>query len=106
MAHSKRPQTPKDPKAKEEKFENGKEPKPPTFSRKDALAGWIVARENPFFAKATVNRIWAQFLGRGLIHPVDNLAASNPPSHPELLAEMTEEFVERGYDIRWLIREL
>ena len=64
------------------------------------------AKENPFFTKALANRIWAQYMGRGLIHPVDNISASNVPSHPELLDLITKELAEHNYDLKWLIREL
>ena len=98
------PALPKD--FKEPKFAEKKMPPKPGFSRKDALAGWITNPDNPFFAKAVVNRVWAQFMGRGLVHPVDNLSASNKPSHPELLDTFTKEFVARKFDLKWLIREL
>jgi hypothetical protein len=81
-------------------------PPKPKFSRKDALADWATKPENPFFAKAVANRVWAQFMGRGLIHPVDNMSASNKPSHPELLDALTKELVARKFDLKWFIREL
>lgn len=88
------------------KFASGKQPPAPTFSRKQQIAEWIVAEENPYFAKAAVNRVWGQLIGRGLIHPVDNLSPSNVASHPELLDRLTAEFRQHNYDIRWLMREL
>jgi hypothetical protein len=92
--------------AKDERLPDGQEPPKPAFSRKDALAEWIAAKENPFFARAVVNRVWAQFMGRGLVHPVDNMSESNKPSHPELLDAITNDFVQHGFDLKWLIREL
>jgi hypothetical protein len=98
------PPLPKD--FKEVKFAPNQPPPKPKFSRKDALADWITKPDNPFFAKAIANRVWAQFLGRGLVHPVDNLAPSNPPSHPELLDEIANELVAHKFDLKWLIREI
>lgn len=98
------PATPKD--FKEERFAPNKMPPKPKFSRKDALADWITKPDNPYFARAVANRVWAQFLGRGLVHPVDNLSASNAPSHPALLDAITKELVARKFDLKWLMREL
>jgi hypothetical protein len=98
------PTLPKD--FKEVKFEANKPPPKPKFSRKDALADWITKPDNPFFARAITNRMWAQFMGRGLVHPVDNLSPSNVPSHPELLDSLAKEIVEHKFDLKWLIHEL
>ncbi len=98
------PPLPKD--FKEVKFVNNKPPPKPKFSRKDALADWITRADNPFFARAIANRMWAQFMGRGLVHPVDNLSPSNVPSHPELLDSLAKEIVAHKFDLKWLIREL
>ncbi len=87
-------------------FPNGKVPPAPKFSRKDALADWITAADNPYFARAAANRVWGQFIGRGIVDPVDNLSDNNPPSHPELLDELTKQFVAHGFDMKWLIREI
>ncbi len=76
----------------------------PSGGGRDALAQWIVHRENPYFAKAMVNRIWASFMGRGLIDPVDDLRATNPPTHPKLLERLTQEFVEHDFDLRFLMQ--
>lgn len=85
---------------------NGAMPPKPKFSRKDALAEWIVDPDNPYFTKAVANRVWSQFMGRGIVHPVDNLSELNPPSHPELWEHLTSELVAHGYDLKWLIREI
>ncbi len=98
------PPLPKD--YKETKFEDNKVPTPPNYSRKNQLAEWLANKENPYFAKAIANRIWAQFMGRGLVHPVDHLSKSNPASHPELLELLTQQLVEHQFDLRWYIREL
>lgn len=85
---------------------DGKPPVPPKFSRKDKLADWVTAPTNPYFARAAVNRVWSQFMGRGLVHPVDNMSPSNPPSHPELLDVLAKEFVAQRFDMKKLIREI
>jgi hypothetical protein len=69
-----------------------------------ALADWITARDNPWFARAAVNRVWAQFFGRGIVDPVDDFTAAHPPSHPELLDELAADFVAHDFDLRHLIR--
>ena len=92
---------------KEVKFEEKKVPPKPQYSRKDQLAEWITdANQNPYFARAITNRIWAQFLGRGIVHPIDNMSPSNAPSHPELLDELTKSLVAHQFDLKWYIREL
>ncbi|MCE9533397.1 MAG: DUF1549 and DUF1553 domain-containing protein [Planctomycetes bacterium] len=91
---------------KEDRFAANKMPPKPKFSRKDALAEWITKPDNPFFAKSVANRIWAQYMGRGLVHPVDNMSASNKPSHPELLDTMAKELIAHKFDLKWLMREL
>ncbi len=73
---------------------------------RDRLADWLVARENPLFAKSIVNRYWSYFLGRGLIDPVDDIRVSNPPSNPALLDALVSDFVENGHDLKRLIRTI
>ncbi|MEX0702302.1 MAG: DUF1553 domain-containing protein [Planctomycetales bacterium] len=68
------------------------------------LAEWLVAPENPYFAKSLVNRYWSYFLGKGIIDPVDDLRASNPPSNPELLDALARDFVEHDFDLKRLVR--
>ena len=87
-------------------FPSGKVPPAPAFSRKNALADWITAEDNPYFARSVANRVWAQYMGRGLVHPVDNMSESNPPSHPELLAELTRSLTDQKFDLKQYIREL
>jgi hypothetical protein len=70
-----------------------------------ALAEWITSRDNPYFARATVNRVWASLLGRGIVDPVDDLVAS-PASHPELLDELAQQFAAHGFDLRYLTRAI
>jgi hypothetical protein len=68
------------------------------------LAAWMTRPQNPFFALAQVNRIWYHLMGRGIVDPVDDFRATNPPSHPALLDALTKDFVEHGYDAKRLIR--
>ena len=90
----------------EKRPKEGEPPPSPKFSRKDRLADWITSSENRLFARAAVNRVWSQFMGRGLVHPVDNMSESNSPSHPELLDRMSQEFVVQKFDLKWLIRDI
>lgn len=99
------PAPPKDLK-EERNLASGKVPPKPYFSRKDKLAEWITARDNPYFARAVANRIWAQYMGCGIVHPVDNMSAKNRPSHPELLQACAAAMVEHNFDLKWYIREL
>ncbi len=70
------------------------------------LAAWITDENNPYFAAAIVNRLWAHFFGIGLVDPVDDFGPENRPSHPEVLEELTRAFITSGYDQRFLIRVL
>jgi hypothetical protein len=89
------------------KFLQGEQPK----LRKDepyrpVLAKWMTAPENPYFARAMVNKMWAHFFGRGLVNPVDDMHDANEPSHPELLAALTEQFKASGFDVKYLARAI
>ncbi|MCE9568016.1 MAG: PSD1 and planctomycete cytochrome C domain-containing protein [Planctomycetes bacterium] len=81
--------------------EPGLDPKGPF---RPALAAWITAADNPYFADATVNRVWAELFGRGLVNPVDDLSPENPASHPEVLRALADEFRASGFDRKHLIR--
>ena len=70
---------------------------------REVLAHWLTAPENPFFARAVVNRYWKHFFGRGLVEPEDDMRLTNPASHPELLDELAADFVAHGYDVKYLI---
>ncbi len=69
-----------------------------------SLAQWMTSAENPFFARTMVNRMWAHFLGRGIVHPIDDARSTNPPSNPELLDALAQDFISSGYDVKQLIR--
>jgi hypothetical protein len=74
--------------------------------RREHLAAWLTAPENPYFGRATVNRAWKHFFGRGLVDPEDDLRLTNPASNEALLAAVARDFVENGYDIKHLIKTL
>ncbi len=76
----------------------------PTFSRRARLAGRVVA--HPAFARTAVNRLWATLMGHGLVHPLDLDHAGNPPSHPELLDLLADEFAAHRFDVKWLVRQI
>ena len=67
---------------------------------------WMRRPDNPFFAKALVNRVWAHYFGRGIVDPPDNLSPFNPPTHPELLDQLSREFIAHKFDLRWLHRTI
>ena len=67
-----------------------------------ALAEWVT--HHPYFAEAAVNRMWSYFFGRGIVDPVDDFRSTNPPTHPELLAALAQDFRTHGHDLRRLIR--
>jgi hypothetical protein len=75
-------------------------------SRREQLADWLTAAENPYFARSAANRVWSYFLGRGIIDPVDDIRSSNPPSNPELLDWLEKEFVAHDFDLRHLMRTI
>ncbi len=70
------------------------------------LAEWMTTPNNPFFARALVNRYWKHFFGRGLVDPEDDMRETNPPTNPELLNALTEHFVNSGYDMNNLVRTI
>ncbi len=73
-------------------------------SARTTLADWLTSPENPFFARAAVNRVWALFFGFGLVDPVDDFRDDNPPSHPELLDELARQFIAHGFDLKFLVK--
>ena len=77
---------------------------PPDRDPREVFAQWLIRPENPWFAKAVVNRTWAWVMGRGIIHEPDNIREDNPPGNPELLAYLQKELVSSGYDLKHLKR--
>ena len=89
------------------KFPSGTAPSADELgTRRMKLAVWMASRDNPYLARAAVNRVWSIMFGRGLVEPVDDLGPHNPASHPELLDELTQYFTETGFDLRELFRTL
>lgn len=75
-------------------------------TRRMKLAVWMASRDNPYLARAAANRAWSILFGRGLVEPVDDLGPHNPASHPELLDELTQYFIDTGFDLRELLRTI
>jgi hypothetical protein len=69
-----------------------------------ALAKWVTSPDNPWFARAFVNRMWGHFLGRGFVDPVDDLRPSNPPAAPAVLDALAADFAASGFDVKHLVR--
>jgi Protein of unknown function (DUF1553)/Protein of unknown function (DUF1549)/Bacterial Ig-like domain (group 2) len=74
--------------------------------RRVHFANWLTSPNNPFFARALVNRVWGNFMGRGLTEPVDDVRATNPASNEELFAALAKDFIARGFDVKRLIRTI
>jgi hypothetical protein len=75
-----------------------------TVDGRQQLAEWLTEPENPYFAKAFVNRLWKHLMGRGLVEPVDDFRSTNPATHPELLRKLADEFIACNYDVRRMLR--
>jgi hypothetical protein len=89
------------------KFFKGDEPTlPEKGPTRPAFADWLTSAENKFFAPAAVNRLWAHFFARGFVNAIDDMHDDNPPSHPELLQLLTDEFKASGFDRKHLIRAI
>jgi hypothetical protein len=71
---------------------------------RELLADWMTRKDNPFLARATVNRIWSHLFGRGIIDPVDDIRSSNPPVNAPLLDALTKDFIAHGFDVRHILR--
>jgi hypothetical protein len=78
----------------------------PEKDPREVLAEWVTSPANPFFAKVIVNRVWADLMGRGIVDPVDDLRATNPPSNPALLDALAVDFRKNGCDLKKLIRTI
>lgn len=76
----------------------------PKGDRREALAAWMTAPGNPYFARNLANRVWAWMLGAGIVEPVDDVRATNPPSNPELLDALAKYTIENNYDVKKLIK--
>jgi hypothetical protein len=75
-------------------------------ARRQQLASWLASPDNPYFASSYVNRLWGYLLGVGLIEPIDDIRAGNPPTNPQLLKALTDEFIHSGFDVQHLFRTI
>ena len=109
------PRLPDGPEVKEPKFDKGQEyiatvakgeRGTPKFSRRAQLAEQITGKDNPRFARSAVNRLWYFMMGRGIVDPVEYDHPANPPSHPELLQMLTDEFLASKYDVKGMVRAI
>lgn len=73
---------------------------------RELVMAWLRRPDNPYFARAIVNRVWAHYFDRGIIDPPDDLSPLNPSSHPELLQELCAGFIQNRYDLHWLHRTI
>ncbi len=78
----------------------------PDDDRRAKLADWLTQPDNPYFAPSLVNRTWYHLFGQGIVEPVDDFRATNPPSNPELLAALADDFVKHGYRLKPLLRTI
>jgi hypothetical protein len=79
---------------------------PPGADSREQLADWLTQPDNPFLARALVNRYWAHFFGRGIVEMPDDLRITNPPSNPELLYALSKDFVAHRFDLKYLVRTI
>src|SRR6185312_10745105 len=70
------------------------------------LMDWMRSKDNPYFARAFVNRVWANHFGRGIVNPPDDMNLANPPSNAALLGYLADGFVDHDFDMKWLHREI
>ena len=88
------------------KFLGGAVPDVKGKDRREVMAKWLASPENPYFATNLANIVWAHFLGRGIIHEVDDVRVSNPAVNPELLEELGKRFTDYNYDFKKLVRDI
>jgi hypothetical protein len=83
-------------------------PLPPgsPVDRRHYFADWLTSPDNPYFAKALVNRVWRNFMGRGLVEAEDDLRQTNPPSNQELFDALAKDFIDHKYDVKALVRTI
>jgi WD40 repeat protein/mono/diheme cytochrome c family protein len=79
---------------------------PDKATRRQELAAWITSPDNAYFARSYVNRLWGYLFGTGIIDPIDDIRAGNPPSNPQLLDHLTTSFIAGGFDVRRLLAEI
>lgn len=88
------------------KFLGGEAPDAKGQDRRVILAKWLASPQNPWFASSFANRVWAHFMGVGIVEPVDDFRISNPASNPELLEELGKRFTDSHYDLKALVRDI
>ncbi|MCP4192853.1 MAG: DUF1553 domain-containing protein [Planctomycetaceae bacterium] len=110
IVHKQGKATAKNPKTGESLLPTGLDAEPSEISPLDdprhVLVDWMTQPNNPFFAKALVNRYWKHVFGRGLVDPEDDMRVTNPASNPRLLDALAEDFVAHGYDLKYLMRTI
>jgi hypothetical protein len=88
------------------KFLGGETPDVKGMDRREVMAKWLTSPENPYFATSVANRVWAHFMGKGIVDEVDDIRVSNPPSNPELFQKLGDKLVEYNYDFKQLVRDI
>jgi hypothetical protein len=88
------------------KFLGGAVPDVAGKDRRQLLGEWLASADNPYFARNLANMVWGHFLGRGIVHEVDDVRVSNPPVNEPLLAELSKKFTEYKYDFKKLVRDI
>ena len=88
------------------KFLGGETPDVKGKDRRKVLADWIASPENPYFATSVANRVWAHYMGVGIVEPVDDIRVTNPASNPELFDALGKKLVEYNYDFKQLVRDI
>ncbi len=78
----------------------------PDEDPRHGLVDWMARPDNPFFARVLVNRLWGHFFGRGIVHEVDDIRETNPPSNPELLDALARDFIDHRFDMKHVIRTI
>lgn len=79
---------------------------PPGADPREALVDWMTDKDNPFFARALVNRLWGHFFSRGIVEPIDDMRVTNPPSNPQLLDALAKDFADSGYSIKHVVKTI
>ena len=78
----------------------------PDDDPRQKLADWMIAPDNPFFARAVANRYWAHFFNRGVVDPLDDMRVTNPPSNPELLDALAKDLADNHYSLKHLVKTI
>ena len=88
------------------KFLGGDSPETKGKDRREVLADWLTSPDNPYFSRSIANRVWAHFMGVGIVEPVDDIRISNPASNPELFDELGKRLADYKFDFRQLVRDI